>query len=137
MTTINTDIYNALMAGVNSTIPNMPLAWENINYDPSMLLPFCKVDLLPHSVEPASLGLEGYNEHRGTVLLTLHYPLGQGSVAAITEIDTLTSTLKRGVTLSSGTAMVRLESVWRLPPAYDKAWVKFPVQIRWRCHAGS
>lgn len=137
MTTINTDIYNALMAGVNSTITDMPLAWENVNLEPDIPAPFCKVDLLPHSVEPASLGLEGYNEHRGTLLLTLHYPLGEGSAAAVTKIDVITSTLKRGVTLSSGTALIRLESVWRLPPAYDKAWVKFPLQIRWRCHAES
>lgn len=137
MTTINTDIYNALMAGVNSTITDMPLAWENVGETPTLPTAFCRVDMLPHSVEPASLGLEGYNEHRGTLLLTLHYPLGQGSAAAVTKIDSIASTLKRGVTLSSGSALVRIESVWRQPAAYDKAWAKFPIQLRWRCHAES
>ena len=137
MTTINTDIYDALMAGVNAAVTGMPIAWENQDEDPNIPTPFCQVDVLPYSVEPASLGPEGYNQHLGTVLLTFHYALGGGPAGALTEIDTVMSTLKRGVSLSSGTAIVTIESVWRLRPAYGKAWVKFPVQIRWRCHAGS
>ena len=137
MTTINTDIYNALMAGIQTAVSGMVLAWENSNYLPTLPTPFCKIDMLPHSVEPATLGIEGYNEHRGTMLVTLHYPLGTGAKDALEKIDSITTTLKRGVTLTSSTALVRIESVWRVPPAYDKSWVRFPVQIRWRCHAGS
>jgi hypothetical protein len=137
MTTIFTDIYNALMAGVNSAVLTMPIAWENQDEDPSIPMPFCQVSLLPYGVEPASLGPEGYNKHTGTVLLTLHYPLGEGPMNALAVIDQVATALKRGTTLTSGTAIVTIESVWRPPPAYGKAWVKFPVQIRWRCHAGS
>lgn len=137
MTSIHTDIYNAVMSGVNSAVTGIPVDWENINYGPDFSSPFCKVDLLPHSAEPASIGLLGLNEHRGTILLTLHYPRGTGPSAPLAKLDAIAGSLHRGVTLSSGTAEVRLESTWRLPPAYDKAWAKFPLQIRWRCHAGN
>ena len=137
MTTINTDIYDALMSGVNAAVTGIRIAWENDGFTPNLPVPFCRASVLPRTVEPASLGLDGYNEHQGTVLLDFHYPVGTGPAVVLAKIDEVLSILKRGVVVTSGTAQVRLESVWRVPPVYGKAWVQFPVQIRWRCHAVS
>lgn len=137
MTTINTDIYNALATGVLAAVTSMRIAWENEVVQPDGVDPYCRFSILTQPTEPASMGLEGFNYHYGTVLLTLHYPLGGGVGEALAMVDTIASSLKRGVTLTSGSAEVRIESVWRPPPAFDKTWAKFPLQIRWRCHAGN
>jgi len=136
MTTIFTDIVEALFEGARVATAGLDQAWENSAYEPVEGRPYAKMSTPVNKTDPG-MGQEGLNQHRGIFEISLFYPLGAGSLPALRMADHIAGVLARGSDLNFGTAKVRVESVSRGAFIYDKAWAQLPLNIKWRCHAGN
>ena len=136
MTTIFTDIVEALYEGAKASTGGMEQAWENMGFEPTEGVPYARMSLPVNIVDPG-MGVDGLNMHRGIFEISLFYPLGTGAIPMMQKADVVSGLMGRGSELTHGSASVRVESISRGPILYDKAWAQLPLNIKWRCHAGN
>lgn len=136
MTTIFTDIVEALYAGAKVATAAIDQSWENMSYEPTEGVPYARMTLPVNLVDPG-MGVDGLNMHRGIFEISLFYPLGAGILPMRRQADVVAGIMGRGSEFSYGSAAVRVESITPGAIIYDKAWAQLPLNIKWRCHAGN
>ena len=128
------DIYTALSVAVATAAGAYPVAWENDQFTPGTG-PYLEPRHLIQDITRASLGSQGLNEHKGMLEIDVVVPKDSGAGTAHTILDTLFTAFSSGTRLTYGTVTVTIESASKLPPLSDKAWVRYPLYVTWRCHA--
>lgn len=136
MTTVLTDIAEALYAGAKIATDGIGQSWENMSYEPIEGEPYARMTFPVHLVDPG-MGVDGLNMHRGIFEVSLFYPLGAGILPMLRKADEVGGVMGRGSEFIFGSAKVRVESISRGPLIYDKAWAQLPLNIKWRCHASN
>jgi hypothetical protein len=122
---------DALFAAVKQAAGSTPVAWEEVDYKPTLGTTHWLVFLVPRFPSIASMGLHGYTEHRGILQINVRVPLSQGPSAAVAEADRIRDYLRRGMSLAGD---VRIIGVGRGSMMIDKAWATLPVTVQWRSH---
>jgi hypothetical protein len=136
VSTILTDIVEALYAGAKLATADIGQDWENMGYEPKEGTPYARMSLPVNFVDPG-MGVDGLNQHRGIFEISLFYPLGAGVLPMRRKADAIAGILGRGSEHIFGSAKVRVESISPGGLIYDKAWAQLPLNIKWRCHAGN
>jgi hypothetical protein len=131
--TIFQKIQDALFEAVYLVAGTIPVAWENVEYTPTLGVQHWQVYLSPRMTSPASMGISGLTEHRGIVQVNVRTPISEGPSAAVAQADRLATYFRRGISL--GAAQIRIVGVSRGSILIDKAWATLPVTIQWRCHS--
>lgn len=97
--------YDAILAQIktqlDSSQPTLPIAWPNMDYDPSEGTSFARVTVLGGEARVASLGIIGQRRfrHAGTVIIQIFVPSGQGANVGLAIADDIAAAL-RGITTS-------------------------------------
>ena len=128
------DIYTALSVALNTAAGAYKVAWENDHFDPPTG-PYLEPRHLGQDINPVTLGVNGLNEHRGIVEISVVVPKDSGAGTALGLLDTLRTAFARGTRLTYNGLTVTIESHSTGQPFPDKAWVRYPLYVTWRCHA--
>lgn len=129
MSTFFTDIQGALRSRLD-TLPNKPpIAWENVNYNPSSNTLYLRATGLPADTVQACLGDDGLDFNVGLFQVDVFIPDGKGR----TEWpDDIADHFKRGTVLTQNGVNVRITSVSIEAAAKDDNFYIVPVTIAYQ-----
>jgi len=130
------DIYTALSSALNTAAGSYKVAWENDQFTPGTA-PYLEPRHLAQEIEPATLGSTGLNQHRGILEVSAVVPKDSGAGTALGILDSLRTAFARGTRLTYNGLTVTIESHSTGQAFPDKAWVRYPLYVTWRCHAPS
>lgn len=125
MATYFNDIQAALdthLDGMDST----PIAWPNINYEPTTRTTYLRPRLLPASTIQASLGGSGKDVTDAIYQIDVVQPAGEGRTDLF---DTIADRFKRGTVLTYNSVKIRVRSVEMGSAIIDDAWYFVPVSV--------
>ena len=88
----------ALLATVSTGVET---ANENQSYAPKTGVPYQQIYLIPAEPSNPSMGSNFYRE-QGIFQVTLRYPFGAGSGAALTQAELIKATFRRGMSMVAG-----------------------------------
>lgn len=97
--------YDALLTQIKTQLDvsqaSLPIAWPNIDYNPSEGTSWARVTILGGEARIASIGIAGSRRYRaaGTVSIQIFVPSGQGANVGLAIADDIAAAL-RGVTTS-------------------------------------
>tara|TARA_Y100001937_G_scaffold108328_1_gene151900 strand:- start:732 stop:1145 length:414 start_codon:yes stop_codon:yes gene_type:complete len=97
--------YDALLTQIKTQLDvsqaSLPIAWPNIDYNPSEGTSWARVTILGGESRIASIGIVGSRRYRavGTVSIQIFVPSGQGANVGLAIADDIAAAL-RGVTTS-------------------------------------
>jgi hypothetical protein len=109
--------------------PSLATAWENVAFTPTTGTAYQQVNLMIADNQDATVSDASYVTV-GIMQVLLVYPIGTGAKAAATRADSLLTTFKRGIQLTSGGIDVEINKTPVIAPAQiDGAFYKLPVSI--------
>jgi len=121
----------ALESELNTIIPALATAWENVPYTPVIGTPYQSVYLLPAMPDNPTMGTEFYRE-RGIFQVSLFYPIQTGPAAAATRAQLIRTTFKRGISMTSNGVTVRIDRTPEIGQGrLDGDRWHVPVKISW------
>lgn len=124
-------VRSALEIALHTMTPALATAWENQDFAPVAGTPYQEAHLLPATPDNSTLG-DGHYRERGILQVTLKYPVGKGSSAAVLRAKLIRETFFRGASFTSGGVTTRIEtkpSIGQGVTVNDR-WV-LPVSIRY------
>jgi len=101
------NIRNALEGALGTIDPNLPIVFENINYEPQPGVPYCEAFLLVAAPSNPTMG-DGYHQEQGVFQVTLKFPTDEGTLACATLAGQVKALFKRGATFSDGGVDVKI-----------------------------
>ncbi|PRC92673.1 phage tail terminator-like protein [Solimicrobium silvestre] len=120
----------ALETALVAVMPTFQFAWENVMFVPTAGIPFAKVTLKMAQPQNPTLGA-GFHRERGIMFVGLAYPLGQGSLASMTQAELIKTAFARGSSFASNGVTVIVDSTPEIVPAItDADRYNIPVKIR-------
>jgi len=126
------DLQSALNDRLYDEFPTLPVAWENVEYAPTVGTPYLRAYLLPAESEVITLGASPYIERRGIFQVDCVYPVGAGWSAAKTQAAAIVAAFPAGVSFVYNGLTVRVDRSWPGPGMPDaNGWYKVPVSIRY------
>lgn len=132
MMTVEQDIVNLLFAGAKASLPGVQIAWENVLFEPQADETYAIADIVPISVDPSSVGVDGFDRHRGFLQIMLVVPLNSGAIHAARLSDQVREYFKRGRMFKTNATELVIESTERHSSQKDKARVFYPISIYYR-----
>lgn len=112
---------------------SIDLAFENVPYEPTEGTPYARVYLL--AAEPDNLEMGALITEQGFLQVTLCYPLGAGSSAAMTAAETIRSTFPRGASFTASGVVTTIEKTPEIGPAMiEEDRFCLPVRCRFYSH---
>jgi len=127
------DISAALDTNLNTfaTDNSIPVAWENIDYQPIAGTLFLRSTILPADTLPIGLGNTSSEDHLGLYQIDVISPIDKGKGQAFTKADLLATHFARGELTYNG-VIIRIKSVSRGSGSRDNAWFVVPVFINYQ-----
>lgn len=120
----------ALSKRLNAMTPALPTAWPNKPLKPSNTSAWQKAALLRADNKTPFTGTTGPTLRRGIMVVTLYYPPGTGSGAALDRAVALQAQFARGLVLTQGGDRVTIAEKPSIQPALPEAeWYALPVHI--------
>ena len=132
--------YDKILAALETTlttVENVPdIAFETVDYDPSVGTPYIKTLFLPADRRPRSLGIDIDNKpffqrYEGIFQLLLHYPSDKGQHATNTMVNAIIDKFEATTDLEFGGVYVTIKQVERMKGMTESPWFKTPVNIHW------
>lgn len=123
----------ALESHLAAITPVMPVAYENVTFNPVVGVAYMRANLLPNTPDNRVMGAVTYFE-RGLFQATICAPAGTGPGAADKQAQAVRSQFKRGVSLTSSGLTVNVTDTPKQSPGYvdGDRWC-VPVSIAWQC----
>ena len=126
------DIRGALQERLASMPNELPISWENVEFDPNSQT-YLRATLLSGDAEQFCLGEDGKNETNGIFQVDVFYQKGRGQDCTPDEIANWFE--RQYLTLNDTT--VRCQSVSILQGEDDTNYFIVPVQITWQAITGA
>ena len=107
----------SLESAVNSIIPAIDTAWENVSYTPAPGVKYQRVSIVfaaPNNQEYGSSW-----QDIGILFINLYFPKQTGSGDTDARCELIRSKFARGTTFTSGGAAVTINGTPELTPAYN------------------
>jgi len=136
MADINRDIRAALEGKLANIVGIPPIAYENVNYDPTLGTSYVKSSFQPVSRRPAARGLNPQQLYTGNFIVTVYSPEGNGPGTADAIAETLVEAFEATTDISytnasAETIIVSIDYAERRQGIHDTPWYFIPVVIRW------
>jgi len=132
------DISAALDTNLNTfaTDNSIPVAWENIDYKPTVGTLFVRPTLLPADTAPIGISYISALDHLGVYQVDVIAPLDGGKGQAILKADLLATAFPRG-DLIYNSKIVRIKSTSRSAGVRDGAYYIVSVIINYQSITGN
>ena len=112
--------------GALTELVTPPIAWPNINYEPTTRDTYLRPRFLPVATEQASLGGSGKDVTNAIYQIDVVQPAGSGRT---TLFDTIANHFKRGTVLTYNSVKIRIRTVEIGTAQIEDAWYFVPVSI--------
>lgn len=123
-------IRQALETRLDLLTPQIPTAWENVEYSASSGTPFQRAYLLPGNNESPVFGSTELVRELGLFQISLYYPIGRGMKDVSERAELIRAWFPRGLTLVSGGVNVIIQKRASVAPANrDGEWTVLPLSI--------
>ena len=129
-------VKKAIRDAVADITPILPIAWENVEYTPTMGNPYQKVHVFFISPDNRGYGSGPYMEE-GFFQISLYYPKQIGTELIDARADLIRATFKRGSHLISGTQDVVVNKTPTISSGkVDEDWYMIPVTVYFFSNTG-
>ena len=125
-----TDIQVALDQRLNTTSGLPAVAWENLDFTPTKGTSFVRPTNLSADGQTISIG-DRLQSLPGIYQVDVFTDVNQGAGALNTVCDSIRDHFNSVDTLTEGTTEVWLQSINRIPPERDEAWLRGSVIINY------
>ena len=121
------DLFNVAVLNGGFTIP---VATENVAFDPKAGTPFIAMNLLPLPVIQSSLGVSGCDKLTGILQLSVNYPQDQGMTSLLAKVDEVNQVFKAGAVfvLSPLSVTIKATSTNRVRVAQGFATIDLSIE---------
>lgn len=121
-------ILDTALAAYSSANGDIPLAWENVDFEPVIGVPWIRGTMVmsPSTRQHLKGNLQA---NPGFYQVDVFYPLNAGPAAAETTLDGIYDWYRMSDTLVQGSNEVRIRSISKLPSIRDEAWYRVSIQI--------
>lgn len=110
------------------------IAWENIEFKPTLNLMYLRPTLLP--APSGTMNMEGIQTNPGIYQIDVFAPLNKGARAVLDKMDDIYSHFKAQKTLENDDVKVYIRVISQLGPlAVEQSWLVGTVQINYDCYA--
>lgn len=134
MSTYFNDIIAALDAHLVALADGTPIAWPNLDYDPSLGTVYYRPRYLPVDTSQVSMGSAGKDKTLGIYQIDIMHPKGGGRSG---KIDPLADHFKRGSVIAYNGVSVVVRTVALGTPINDGAWYAIPVSVTIYAYTGA
>lgn len=138
MSTYHLDISAALDVNLNTVASanSIPVAWENVDYKPTVGTLYLRPTLLPADTDPFGTSYDSSLDHLGIYQIDVIAPVDQGKGQAFTKADIIATAFSYGE-LSYNGVIVTIKSSSPSPGKRDGAWFILPVIISYQSITGN
>jgi hypothetical protein len=134
MATHFNDIQAALLTRLGTLSGSTPIAYPNIEYEPSFGTEYLNAQFLPAGTNQVTLGATGKDENVGIFQIDVVSPTGDGRSI---KSDSIADHFARGSTFTYNGISVRIRSVTIAPALLSEAWYITPVSINYYTYTGA
>jgi hypothetical protein len=128
------DLQLALNAELADAFPAMPIAWENVEYKPTVGTAYFRVWMLPAETEVVTLGQSPWQLRLGVFQVSVFYPIGVGFVVPKVKAAEVVAAFKANTSFVFNGLTVIIDKSWPAPGFADGVWYHIPVSVRYRCY---
>ena len=109
----------------------LPIAWENVSYNPVAGNPFLRVMHFPVDTDKLTIGNAGLMDSDGIMVLGLNYPAGMGSGDALENADAISAAFLVGQSIAAddGYIVFRRCTLEPKEASSDPDWWVLPVMV--------
>lgn len=130
--TVETSIWLAIKARINSLSLSFPIAWPGEIYDPS-LSPYIRVGRVSSAPVPAFIADGKPHTRTGFIILTLAHPLGPDPSVFDQYAGTIADHFRDGTMMKYGNVCIRVTEYPHIVEGYeDNGFWSIPIRIPWR-----
>ena len=137
MTTSNEDIQHALNKHCSTFTALTSVVYENIEYSPTIGIPYLRTWLLPGETFPLTLGPEGVMDYGGVFQIDCCYPKGRGWKLAKDMAGKVCTHFNRGTLITYNNILVRIRRAWPGPAIIEEELYRVPVSVLYECFDNS
>jgi hypothetical protein len=109
---------------------NLPIAHENLPYEPIAGTAYAAINVLQNDTTPRSLNSSDQTD--GVFRVILHYPVNGGAMAAKNKAADIFATFKIAAQFCYGGACATVVAHQRQPGVAEDGWHKIVADIRYR-----
>lgn len=137
MPTIETKIWLALRARIETLLPSMAKAWPAKPFEPSYSAPYLRIGKIQIAPNRMMIANGKPHERNGSLIITLVHPIGLQDIAYYEEIQgQIAAHFKDGTNMRYADICVSVPSYPHcVEGCLDDSWWTAPVSIPWRCFA--
>lgn len=134
MATHQRDINAALDTATNelSIALSIPVAWDNVRYNPVDGQPFLRPTLLPAETEAIAISNTAEDEHTGIYQIDIFQPFNAGKKDVIDMADSIADKFKRNTNLAYNSINVRVRNVSIGALRIEGSWASISVEVSYR-----
>lgn len=108
----------------------LPIAHENLDFEPTPGEAYAELLVLQNDATPATL--KHTNETDGVFRVILRYPVNKSSIPAKTKVDEIFAVFKIGQRLTYGGVSLTLTANQRAPGINEDGWYKLVLTMPYR-----
>lgn len=121
-------IRQALETRLNAMTPSLPAAWENVSFN-QVATGYQRVTILPGKTQNPTFG-DTLKRETGIMQVSLCYPIGTGSAAALARAEAVRAWFYRGLSLTVSGVTVIIGGTPSIAPAINEpGFYVVPVSI--------
>lgn len=131
MANVDKAIRAALEVQLSNIASVPPIAYENVNFNPTTGQSYLEVRYVPVTRRPAVRGLNPQQRYDGILAINCYAPEGNGPAVAETLADNVIAAFEATTKLTTGGLTVSIEYAERQQGLTDSPWFIVPVNIGW------
>ncbi len=129
------DLTKGFLKAVNAGSFSLPIAYENVDYQPEGNDPWLAVFQLPLQPVQASLGDDGCDFHEGILQIDINYPASTGRTLLDAKADEINAYFKSGATFTENDIKIRIENVGLARVVVDRGWITGNLNIEYYAYS--
>lgn len=106
---------------------DLPIAHENLLYEPTAGIEYAELINIPNDITP--LSLNDTDETDGLMRVILYYPANEGSIQAKTKADEIMAVFKIGTRVCYSSQCATVTRISRHRGVFEKNWYKIVITI--------
>ncbi len=130
------DIQKILFNAVEDGSFGLPVAYENVNFDPKGLDGYLSVFLLRAPTLLAELSWNGCDNHSGILQIDINYPQGAGPTIHAEMADQINAVFKNGATFAGSVENVNIQNVSAGIMQVANGWATLTMTIEYYSYSG-
>ncbi len=129
------DIRAALEARLSTTVGVPPIAWENLDFNPTTGTGYLRVRLLHTAKRGSTVGQTFQYRYQGVFQILVCYPEGVGPGPSQVIVDTLIDRFPTGLDLTANGVTTTIQHSEQMGAYNQSPWFLTPINISWFCYS--